>query len=487
MVSPTMAQEADATQNEAGSNLWLGFGSPLRRARPTDNDVKLNSELDKYIDSQGIIEGNTDLLRRIEVLRRLERLCMDWIMEVYRGFGEYSEAQIRSVGGKLFTFGSYRLGVHFVGGDIDTLLLAPRRIDRNRFFAEFPDVLRQQPDAVGVTPVPEAFAPIIKMTFSGIEIDLLFCQSNKESIEDSVDILNDDADLLAGLDAKDIRSLNGCRVNEYILSCVPDHQVFRSALRAIKLWARRRCIYSNVLGYLGGISWAILIAFTSQKYPLANAAMVVRKMFLIFTEWDWPQPVFIRDPRDLEVGPIEGIPGITVWDPRAYMKDRQDQMPIITPVFPSQNTTYNVSDSQHQIMAAELKRGLEIVEKIRDGHADWSKLFDPLKFFVLYKSYLLVIAESGSEETLKPFAGLVESRLRRLVELLEKNELVKVCHVHPKQFPLRKPTKPSIQWMVGLEFNRPAGSATMKASHIDLSNDVYLFLQELKSYISRTG
>lgn len=68
-------------------------------------------------------------------------------------------------------------------------------------------------------------------------------------------------------------------------------------------------IYSNVLGYLGGVSWAMLVARTCQLYPNAAPSTLVHKFFLIFSKWQWPQPVLLKQPSSVNLG-------FVVWDPR---------------------------------------------------------------------------------------------------------------------------------------------------------------------------
>ena len=67
-------------------------------------------------------------------------------------------------------------------------------------------------------------------------MDLLFSRLALASIPDNLNLL--DITLLKNLDPQSVRSLNGCRVTDAILSLVPRQDSFRTALRAIKLWAK---------------------------------------------------------------------------------------------------------------------------------------------------------------------------------------------------------------------------------------------------------
>eukprot|EP00158_Paraphelidium_tribonemae_P005040 Partr_v1_DN27127_c2_g1_i2_m16194 putative poly(a) polymerase len=328
-------------------------------------------------------------------------------------------------GGKIFTFGSYRLGVHSAGADLDTLCVVPKYVQRSDFFALFPGMLQKTGQVTELSAVPDAYVPVIKMCFDNIPIDLVFARLGLSSVGDDLDLRHDH--LLKNLDERCVRSLNGSRVTDEILRLVPHVPSFRLALRCVKLWAKRRAIYSNVMGFLGGVAWAMLVARVCQLYPNATASVLVSKFFQLMGRWNWPQPVMLKN---IEDGPLQ----MRVWNPRIHPADRAHRMPIITPAYPSMCATHNVTQSTQTVMIDELKRAAELTDGILSGALKWDALFEKHDFFHRYKYYVQVLASSDSLDNQRIWAALVESRLRHLVLKLEFVENLELAHPFMKGF-----------------------------------------------------
>ena len=58
------------------------------------------------------------------------------------------------------------------GADIDTLLVAPRHVQRVDFFDTFYEMLCKEKGVSGVRAIPEAYVPVIKLEFEGIEVSV---------------------------------------------------------------------------------------------------------------------------------------------------------------------------------------------------------------------------------------------------------------------------------------------------------------------------
>lgn len=176
-------------------------------------------------------------------------------------------------------------------------------------------LLEQNEHVTELHPISGAYTPVIKMKWDGIAIDLVFaqrtcpeqlfresvgnegkkssgacnadgvgrekwivanaadggtvkhetsssmrCTSEDEEAEEEQEFVIRD-DHLIGLDGAGIRSLNGVRVAQVLLNLVPPSSMksFRTTLRAVREWAVVHGLYSNVLGFLGGVNWAILV------------------------------------------------------------------------------------------------------------------------------------------------------------------------------------------------------------------------------------
>jgi len=419
-----MSQSPGSTTEQGQTQLPIyGITCPLSFAGPKEADIELTKQLVETLSPHDVFETYEELAKRMEVLDRLNKLIKDWIREQSIA-KNIPPAIAETVGGKIFTFGSYRLGVNSRGGDIDSLCVAPRHMERADFFSCFLDILKACPEVEELHPVPDAFVPVIKMEFDGVQIDLLFARLALTSIPDDLDLRPEST--LKNLDPRCVKSLNGCRVTDEILNLVPDVESFRLALRAIKFWAKRHGLYSNVLGFLGGVSWAMLVARTCQLYPNATASTIVQKFFLVFSSWEWPAPVLLKPMEKSNLN-------FQVWDPRINFQDRFHLMPIITPAYPQQNSTYNVTVSSRTIMQEAFKNGLDVTNEIKEGKADWAKLFEPPNFFLRYKHFIVLLTMSISEHHLE-WVGLVESKIRVLVGNLERNPVINRAHINIKKY-----------------------------------------------------
>ncbi|KAI3987813.1 hypothetical protein MKX01_020927 [Papaver californicum] len=402
----------------------LGITEPISLAGPSEIDVTKTQELEKFLLGVGLYECPAEAVSREEVLGRLDQIVKTWVKKVTRNRG-YNDQLVQEANAKIYTFGSYRLGVHGPGADIDTLCVGPKHATREEdFFVELYGMLSEMPEVSELHPVPDAHVPVMKFKFCGVSIDLLYAKLSLPIIPEDLDISQDA--ILQNVDDQTVRSLNGCRVTDKILHLVPNVQNFRTTLRCMRFWAKRRGVYSNVAGFLGGINWALLVARICQLYPNALPSMLVSRFFRVYTQWRWPNPVMLCA---IEEG------SLPIWDPRRNHRDRLHQMPIITPAYPCMNSSYNVSSSTLRVMTEEFQRGHEICEAMELNKADWNNLFEQYPFFDAYKNYLQIEISAENDDDLRNWKGWVESRLRQLTLKIERHTFGMLqCHPHPGDF-----------------------------------------------------
>ncbi|XP_042437788.1 nuclear poly(A) polymerase 4-like isoform X1 [Zingiber officinale] len=453
--------------------IQYGITKPISTAGPTEADLKRTVELERLLVDAGLYESKEESTKREEVLEELDKIVKNWVKQLTHQRG-YSDQMVEEANAVIFTFGSYRLGVHGPGADVDTLCVGPSYVNREEdFFIIFHDILAEMEEVSELHPVPDAHVPVLKFKFREIPIDLLYASISQLVVPQDLDISN--GSVLYDVDEATVRSLNGCRGADQILRLVPNVVNFRTTLRCIKFWANRRGVYSNVTGFLGGVNWALLVARVCQLYPNAVPSMLISRFFRVYTQWRWPNPVMLCAIEENELG-------FPVWDPRKNPRDRTHHMPIITPAYPCMNSSYNVSTSTLRVMMEQFQMGNKICEEIELNKACWTALFEPYRFFEAYKNYLQVDIVAADAEDLRLWKGWIESRLRQLTLKIERDTYGMLqCHPYPNEYV--DPSKQCSHCAFFMGLQRKQGVNIQEGQQFDIRGTVDEFRHEVNMYM----
>ncbi|CAL5359191.1 unnamed protein product [Camellia sinensis] len=443
-----------------------GVTEPISFAGPSEADFIRDAELAKSNEDAArrkAVLGRIDEIdettsiggighRRADALRARQYVVKCWVKQLTRQRG-YTDQRVEDANAVIFTFGSYRLGVHGPGADIDALCVGPSYVNREEdFFIILHDMLAKMEEVTELQPVPDAHVPVMKFKYQGISIDLLYASISQSIVPEHLDI--SDGSVLDNIDEQTVRSLNGCRVADQILKLVPN---------------------VKVTGFLGGVNWALLVARVCQLYPNAIPSMLVSRFFRVYTLWRWPNPVMLC--------PIEEDDklGFPVWDRRKNPWDRAHHMPIITPAYPCMNSSYNVSKSTLRVMMDQFHHGNSICEEIELNKAQWSALFDPYLFFEAYKNYLQIDIIAADADDLLAWKGWVESRLRQLTLKIERDTRGMLqCHPYPNGHVDTSKLCPHCAFFMGLQ--RKQGAKVEEGQQFDIRRTVDEFKQYVNDY-----
>eukprot|EP00815_Leptocylindrus_aporus_P003914 CAMPEP_0116053328 /NCGR_PEP_ID=MMETSP0322-20121206/2115_1 /TAXON_ID=163516 /ORGANISM="Leptocylindrus danicus var. apora, Strain B651" /LENGTH=794 /DNA_ID=CAMNT_0003536457 /DNA_START=7 /DNA_END=2391 /DNA_ORIENTATION=+ len=406
----------------------------------SEDDARFTKCLRAFSEEHIKLETLKERQRRERVLNAMAKMCRSWIEGVCREkLGLTDIDAIRSAAGNnvMHTSGSYRLDVQEPGADIDTICVAPSIVTREHFFGTVVDPItgrvskdplslaeriRAHPDVTNFNAVESAAVPILTFDWEGVNIDLLFARLATSTVPPEFDI-NDDR-VLDGVDSATEKSLNGPRVTNLIakfMSGTPErYQNFLFVVRCVRKWAKTRGLYSNKMGYWGGVNINIAVAMVVQLYPNASPGNLLRKFFLVFKSWRWPNPVLLCKPHDAGLG-------LQVWSAFTNARDARQVAPIITPAYPAMNSTLSVSRQTLQIFHQEFTRAYDIISRIWQETVNsksdtfnsngemFAELFRPSDFFISYPHYLSLCIVGSSQDEVQSWAGYVESRLRKLV------------------------------------------------------------------------
>eukprot|EP00927_Polykrikos_kofoidii_P064666 TRINITY_DN6013_c0_g1_i3.p1 TRINITY_DN6013_c0_g1~~TRINITY_DN6013_c0_g1_i3.p1 ORF type:complete len:877 (+),score=173.62 TRINITY_DN6013_c0_g1_i3:168-2633(+) len=456
---PEDVSEASAFPVYATNSKIAGVTPPMSYNEPTEHDFLLTKHMIAQLDAEFPQETPEGMEHREAVLDELNEAVRRWLTDMGMKEGMQEEAA-RNSAFKIVTLGSYRLGVVQPTSDIDALCIGPPYVSREAFSEILVERLKRYGPVVDCVSMPDTFTPIIKLHMRGISIDLSFARlvdklspvprTEKEQEE----MLKRD-EILQRMDEKSVRCVNAFRVADHILELVPNRETFRQTLRFVKYWARQRGIYSSVLGFFGGIAWALMVARVCQLYPNFCASQMVNRFFRVFDMWDCPRPVMLCEIKDPQTVP--GMTSVKVWNPKTNPADRLHVMAVITPTFPSINVACGVTETTKRILLDEFKRGFEVLRGIEKSSIPASllpavarsveeqtrvmrELQEPFPYFERFFHFLWLEMLAKSQEVFLKWNAFVESRLRVLMKHLEipkESTRGMIIHPNPEQYDVR--------------------------------------------------
>ncbi|CAH0479989.1 unnamed protein product [Peronospora belbahrii] len=406
---------------------------PAEFLPPSEYDMRSTNGLMKLVNSIAPLPTSNELLVKHLVIHELQRIVDLWLrrtLDKMNGVVDHGNQSTTTA--TLLLGGSWHLQVGTAESDLDVVALMPHDVTADVFFSSLCEHLSREASVSKLVARRKAAVPVLSFQLSTVRIDLLFARyAQKQVVPKHLPFVpGDDIEVMRGMDTTSVRSLSVARVASLILELVPNDSVFRSCLRVIRQWAKLRGLYSNKAGFLGGISWALLVCFVCQMFPRASVAVLVHRFFSVMASWRWPTPILVAHPSS-----FFGADNVQ-WDPRNNIHDRAHLMPIITPGFPAVNTAVNVNLSTLRVMREEFARGQRVLNDLCRHNlgypSSWSQLFVPTEVLLRYDHHVAIELRSPDEESLAEWSSFVASRTRKLVETLHHTPSIASLHPLPE-------------------------------------------------------
>ncbi|GFS35185.1 poly(A) polymerase 3 [Actinidia rufa] len=396
----------------------------------------------QFMEDEGVVPSSEEEITRKNVIEKLKQIVMEWIKKVacQRCLREHL---ITAASATVLTFGSYGLGAFclmlehsplsgittlsaylnsFEASDIAMLFIIQSRILmlyvlvlvllpwRRIFFIILHSILNSRPDVSEFHCIKDAKVPLMRFKLDGISIDLPYAQLKVMSVPENVDILN--PYFLRGIDETSWRSLSGVHANKCILQLLPNIEL---------------------LGFLGGVHLAVLVAYVCQSHPNASLSGLITSFFNTFAFWNWPRSVMLQD-------------GTLPIPPSAA--EIRSLMPIRLPCRPREYCHSNITESTFYKIRAEFIRGNALTKDVLRPDYAWTRLFEHFPYTKTYTRFIKICLSVSDQDELGEWVGWVKSRFRSLLVKVE--ELQGFCDPNPSQYADVNVADPNIVFYWGL-------------------------------------
>ncbi|ESS70861.1 poly(A) polymerase [Trypanosoma cruzi Dm28c] len=357
----------------------------------------------------------------LSVFEQLEKkkICFSFLFFFYIPCRSFSIENARTVLNSFFLHTVHSVCISKCRVFSGSVLFCSFKVTAEVFFREFPPLLQS---VVGNVVLVPARVPVVKFSYSGTSVDVVFVSAALSAPPTTEQLLDDSFLLQVSRDTR--HSVNGLRTVLELKRRLPvAYDVFTTVLKSVKLWAMRRKVYGNLYCYPSGVVLAIMVARICQVMPASHPNVLLRFFFLFYTQWlsrhDRISPVYITTSLESR-GRIPGLPDS--WDPRRDAC-RDDLLPVINPAYPYVNDARNVGRCSLEVFYAELTYAYRLLSNLE---TPLETIWEPYHILDDYSTFFVVhvTCEEENEEKLEAvlsvWSSYVLSKLRILLYALER-------------------------------------------------------------------
>ena len=101
-------------QQQQQKRKYPGITAPISLQTPKAEDLELTDRLEDCLRSYDLFESEEEMSHRVNVLSQINVIAKEWIVQVSVA-KNFTPDKAEQMSAKIFTFGSFRLGVHTKG------------------------------------------------------------------------------------------------------------------------------------------------------------------------------------------------------------------------------------------------------------------------------------------------------------------------------------------------------------------------------------
>lgn len=247
--------------------------------------------------------------------------------------------------GIVHRIGSHAMNAHDEESDLDVVAVVPEYCEAAWFFEEAEKTLRRTRGVDRVELIEGARVPIVRCVIDGLSVDIQHAARPErmdargpgyldESDVESVDPGSRRA-LLAAVDARALRAF---------VSEAGVEDAFASLVRSVKRWARARQVIGQAYGWMGGLSIAVLCAWSIARSKATCEREALRAFFEQLASW-------------------RGERAISLISTAEYVRTARDLLPVLAPARPARNVARSIIGSTKTFFHDEVARAYALVAR----------------------------------------------------------------------------------------------------------------------------